>query len=514
MLQLTIWSVPAIAALALTGHTLASTRSRRDTPGVAALYWLGWCVVFWAAGQLLGTLTTDLDLKILGAKLQYPGVAFLPLAWFAFAMAYARRQRQLSRGTVMALGAIPAATLLLALTNEWHRLIWTEQHLIAGDGYVGLGATYGPWFKLHVTYGYALIATGTIILAWEFSRSGAYRRPLAAVLGAPIVVGALNLFYLSPFNPIPWFDPTVLGFAFAALVLRDGVIRVGLLDSAPTMRSRVVELLLDGVVIVDRDGRIIDINPAGASILGVKLDETLSRSIDELLDRSPHVPGLLRGESARIPLRSAWFDVKSTVLSSNDSGPIEIALVLRDVTDQQRNEQDLAAAKAKFEIQAHVDDLTQLANRRMFVSRLQEEIGRVHRGGQPLSLLLFDLDHFKTINDNHGHDVGDRALSLIGRLTLEFKRTSDVAARLGGEEFALLLPDTDQVGAVRVAQRLRATIEDTRFTDNRGMPIRITASFGVATISRNGSVDHVLTHADRALYKAKNSGRNRVCTPD
>jgi diguanylate cyclase (GGDEF)-like protein len=105
-------------------------------------------------------------------------------------------------------------------------------------------------------------------------------------------------------------------------------------------------------------------------------------------------------------------------------------------------------------------------------------------------------------------------LSVIASVTRDFKRGADVAARLGGEEFALLLPDTDAAGAVRVAQRLRATIEETRISDRRGGAIQITASFGVATITRNGSVDQVLSNADKALYRAKNAGRNRVCTPD
>jgi diguanylate cyclase (GGDEF)-like protein len=514
MLQLTLWSVPALVALALTGHALASTRSHPDAPGAAGVFWLGVCVCFWAAGQFAGSLTTDLELKVLAAKAQYFGIAFLPLAWFSFAMTHARRQRALPTQALALLGAIPVATLLLAWTNEWHRLVWLDVQLVHGGGYVGFAARYGPWFQVHVVYSYALIFIATVILSWEFSRSGAFRRPLAAAIGAPLIVGATNLLYLSSYNPAPWFDPTVLGFALAALVLKDGVIRIGLLESAPTMRNRIVELLSDGVVIVDRKGRIHDINPAGAAILGLALDETLSRSLADLLHHSPLVPGLLRGEPGRISLRGSFYDVKSTVLSNEQTGPVEIALVLRDVTEQHRNAEELKAAKAKFERQAHVDDLTELANRRMFITRLQEEIGRVERGGLPLSLLLFDLDHFKRINDTYGHDVGDRVLTVIASVTRDFKRNADVAARLGGEEFALLLPDTDQSGAVRVAQRLRATIEETRISDRGGLPIQVTASFGVATITRNGSVDNVLTKADKALYKAKNSGRNRVCTPD
>ena len=516
MFQLTFWSVPPLLALALTGHTLYRARARTETPGTTALNWLAWCVVFWAAGELFATLTQSLLLKVIAMKVQTVGVAFLPLAWFAFAMTYARRMKKLPRSIVGALGIVPALTLVLAATNEWHHLVWSEMRLQPVGTYVSMSVDTGPWFDFHVVYAYSLILIATVILVWELSRTGAYRRAVVAVIAAPLVVGTLHLVHLSPYNPTPWFDPTVLGFACAALLLNNGVIRFGLLEAVPTMRNRVVELLSDGVVIIDRRGRIVDINPAGAAILGLKLDETLSRSIADHLRQSPLVPSLLRGQSGRISLENgSFYDVKSTVLAADAQGePTELALVLRDVTQQHRDAEELKTAKAKFEKQAHVDDLTALANRRMFISRLEEEIRRVERSGLPLSLLLFDLDHFKRINDTHGHDVGDRVLSVIGSVTRDFKRSADVAARLGGEEFALLLPDTDGNGAIKVAQRLRSTIAETRISDNRGGGIQITASFGVATITRNGSVDQVLNSADKALYRAKNAGRNRVCTPE
>jgi len=516
MFQLTFWSVPALVALALTGHTLYRSRHRDETPGTASLRWLAWCVAFWATGDLLATLSESLTFKMLAMKVQTVGVAFLPVAWFTFAMTYARRMKQLPRWTIVQLAIVPIVTLGLALTNELHGLVWAGLRLQQVGNFVGLALTYGPWFQFHVLYAYALILIATVILVWELSRSGAYRRAVVAVIAAPLVVGTIHLVHLSPYNPTPWFDPTVLGFACAALLLNNGVIRVGMLDAVPTMRNRVVELLSDGVAIVDRRGRIIDINPAGAAILGLALDETLTRSIADHLRQSPLVPSLLRGQSGRISLENgSFYDVKSTVLAADPAGePTEIALVLRDVTQQHRAAEELEVAKAKFEKQAHIDDLTALANRRMFISRLEEEIRRVERSGLPLSLLLFDLDHFKRINDTHGHDVGDRVLSVIASVTRDFKRGADVAARLGGEEFALLLPDTDAGGAVKVAQRLRATIEETRISDNRGGAIQITASFGVATITRHGTVDQVLNSADRALYRAKNAGRNRVCTPE
>ena len=130
-----------------------------------------------------------------------------------------------------------------------------------------------------------------------------------------------------------------------------------------------------------------------------------------------------------------------------------------------------------------------------------------------MSVLLLDMDSFKHINDTHGHDVGDRVLQVIASVTKEVKRVSDVAARIGGEEFAMLLPDTDRDGAIKLAQRLRRTINEQVIAAAKGAPIQVTASIGVATMSHaDHGLDHILTHADRALYRAKDSGRNQVCS--
>jgi len=162
---------------------------------------------------------------------------------------------------------------------------------------------------------------------------------------------------------------------------------------------------------------------------------------------------------------------------------------------------------------AHTDFLTNLYNRRFFMQRLSEETERVKRGHQPMSVLLIDMDDFKTVNDTHGHDIGDRVLQVIASVTQEVKRISDVSARIGGEEFAMLLPDTDREGAIKLAQRLRRTINEQIIADAKGGPIQVTASIGVATMSHaDHGIDHILTHADRALYRAKDAGRNRVCT--
>jgi diguanylate cyclase (GGDEF)-like protein/putative nucleotidyltransferase with HDIG domain len=156
---------------------------------------------------------------------------------------------------------------------------------------------------------------------------------------------------------------------------------------------------------------------------------------------------------------------------------------------------------------ARVDGLTGLLNRRGFEERFAQELARAKRSGERFSVVIGDLDAFKAVNDGFGHQAGDRALEAVGRCLSEGKRVSDEVARIGGEEFAALLPDTDEHGAYLFADRLRARVADAC----RPLPGELTISLGVATFPQHGHEgDSLVRAADQALYMAKRLGRDRV----
>lgn len=173
----------------------------------------------------------------------------------------------------------------------------------------------------------------------------------------------------------------------------------------------------------------------------------------------------------------------------------------------------LAAAlrRQRLELEALVrtDVLTGLANRREFMAQLERESQRHARSGQPLSLVLFDVDHFKRINDTWGHPVGDEVLARLGAtLRLHTREQVDTAARYGGEEFVLLLPDTDLDGALRVAEKIAARLRDEAF-GAQGQRFFVTQSVGIAQVVE-GDAGWALRVADRNLYEAKQAGRDRI----
>lgn len=163
----------------------------------------------------------------------------------------------------------------------------------------------------------------------------------------------------------------------------------------------------------------------------------------------------------------------------------------------------------RLEEEVHTDVLTGLPNRRLLSRRIAEEMSRAERYHRPFAIALFDLDHFKLVNDRHGHPVGDEVLKRIGPLLARHVRGTDMLGRWGGEEFLVVLPEMDVVAASRMAERLRQVIEAGSFPEG----LDVTASFGVARYWKGEAIADLLERVDRALYSAKDAGRNRVVPP-
>jgi len=163
---------------------------------------------------------------------------------------------------------------------------------------------------------------------------------------------------------------------------------------------------------------------------------------------------------------------------------------------------------------ASVDGLTGAMNHSTTLSLLAHALERGRREGQPVGFVMLDLDHFKRVNDRHGHAVGDQVLKAVAACTRARLRGSDVFGRLGGEEFGLVLPATDEAGARHLAEQVRLAVEGLELRGDGGQPLRVTLSAGVAEASRSDTPETLMHLADKALYQAKQKGRNRVVVAD
>lgn len=202
-----------------------------------------------------------------------------------------------------------------------------------------------------------------------------------------------------------------------------------------------------------------------------------------------------------------WVLSRGMIVARNTEGkPLRVIGTHADITDRKQWEQ-------RLEQQARTDFLTGVANRRHFIEEAEQELARAQRYRLPLSIAMIDLDFFKAINDTYGHEMGDRVLKELAKICRATLREIDLVGRIGGEEFAVLFPQTDGVHAFEIAERLREAISAAEIPMTQGLPIHFEASIGIASFRESdANIDVLLNRADQALYEAKRIGRNRTCS--
>ncbi len=291
--------------------------------------------------------------------------------------------------------------------------------------------------------------------------------------------------------------------------------------------SSAVEHGPSSILIANAEGRIEYVNLKFTEVTGFTLEEVLGRTPFDTFGatemqaeaRLQHVQTIRSGRdwhgemlNFRKNGETYWASVSiSPVMDANGSITHFVA-VSEDITDRKEAEEKIHRLNAGLERLATTDYLTGLYNRRYFMQRGSEEFKRALRSNHPLSFLMLDVDHFKAVNDTHGHQAGDMALQQVAAALKDGLRETDILGRIGGEEFAVLLPDTQLNDAILLGQRICRSMEVAELSiPGRVLAISLTISVGIAGLESGMSgIEDVFRNADKALYKAKRNGRNRV----
>lgn len=279
----------------------------------------------------------------------------------------------------------------------------------------------------------------------------------------------------------------------------------------------------EGILLINFQGDIVECNPQILAMLGCRQQDVVGRNIftlfhpEDLKKLPPQIDKLRSGEVLFIErrLRTASGIYLLCEQSGKKINEDLIILLYRDITERKIAELTLERANQALDRMAHFDGLTHIANRRKYDQALDSEWLRMKRAGKRMGLILADIDYFKQFNDMYGHQAGDDCLrSIAAALASVVHRPADLVARYGGEEFVVLLPDTDYEGCWRIAERMRAKIESLAIPHGGSKTHSVvTMSCGVAAVSPNdlNNVYEILVGAaDKALYLAKEGGRNRV----
>ncbi len=275
----------------------------------------------------------------------------------------------------------------------------------------------------------------------------------------------------------------------------------------------------DGLVLVDDQGRVAFWNRAAEEMFGYAREEALGRLLHEMValpadlervrtgfpDFALGGGGPLVGRLTEMTARrkdGSHFPVELSISAFRLRGRWWAVGTARDITDRK-------VAEARLREMATTDSLTGILNRRRFLELAADELERARRYQRDTALIMFDVDHFKQVNDSQGHAAGDQVLRGLTATARETLRGADILGRIGGEEFAVLLPETDLPAASRAAERLRRAAESMELLTDGG-PFAVTVSLGVVLLNPGETLEDLLKRADQALYRAKQGGRNRV----
>jgi diguanylate cyclase (GGDEF)-like protein len=479
----------------------------RSLPGVRPFLFLAPLCTIWALSLAIELVVPTLADKLVFSNLQFLGICFLPVATLATAIDYSGRKDLLTRRAVLLACLVPVVTQVLTWTNGYHHLMRTVEWINVDGSIRTVGETWGVWFWVHSAYSYLLLLAALVVLiAVIRAAPRLYRRqPVAIVIGicVPLVSHAL---YAAVPDIMPGYDFTPVAVIIAGLAIGWGLIGTRLFSLVPVARHALVENLCDGVLVLDRAERVIDLNASACALIDLPAGAILNRPLAETwpLWAETVAPHAATPEQVEMQLGEGserrHYEVKWSPLQRNRMVMGRL-VVIRDVTERALMEDSLRR-------QALTDGLTGLPNRALFMARLDEAIQQARgQENRPFAVMVLDLDRFKLINDSIGHLAGDVLLKSVATKLKNCVREADTVARMGGDEFMILLHSISSArDLLPILDRIREELRTPVYFRQQEM----TAGSSVGVViwgPRYEQAEDLLRAADTAMYQAKEAGR-------
>ncbi|MFO7952464.1 MAG: histidine kinase N-terminal 7TM domain-containing protein [Bacillota bacterium] len=480
------------------------------TRGEKSFSQLGLAIAFYTLSYVMELSSLTLEWKLFWIRFEYIGIAFIPALFCLSALYYNGKITCLRKPVAAAIFIIPVVTVILANTNEFHNLIYQSAVLNTDGPFPILDFERGPWYWVNSAYIIIgmLISNALFFQLW-LSTNRTHRRQIAVVLFGSLVPWIGFLVYLA--RPIPWLiDINPFFISLSGMIIFGGLLRYGLMNLIPIARTTLFEEMPDGALILDNMMRVVDLNATAQQYLPLN-PNPIGKPVSKALAHWPEIAEKIKPSENRYSIEAqvannskpTWLLIEAISLQNKSASSYGQMLIIRDITERKTFEKTLYNLTV-------TDELTRLFNRRYFMQIAAKELNREERYGHTFSLAMIDIDFFKNVNDSFGHSAGDSVLISLGLILKKRLRQADTAARLGGEEFGLILPETTLENAYLLTEDLRKIIADTPvYYEER--KIFFTVSVGIAACSpETENVEDLLRAADKALYRAKDEGRNRT----
>ena len=355
--QYTPYILPLVASSIIAVFVALYVWDRRaTTSGGTAFILLSLACGVWSLGYALEIAGANLPTKIFWGKSQYIGIVLVPLAWVIFAYSYSTHGTRMTRRTVSLLSIVPFITLFLAFTTESHGLIWGDIQIHTVSSFSALKFTHGPWFWIYWIFSNILLLAGTIFIFRSFNRTkGLFRRQNVILLIAVLTPWLGNMIYVFGLSPIPHLDITPFAFTISVVVFAWGITAFKLINLAPVARDLVVEKMRAGMIVLDAQGNIVDINPAVERVLGLSASQAIGKRAREVFQAWPSLveeyEKILEAQDEVVVSEGEsyyWYELHMSPLVDNRDRLLGRVVIVRNITEKKETEEALRRSEEKY----------------------------------------------------------------------------------------------------------------------------------------------------------------------
>lgn len=443
-------------------------------------------------------------------KIEYLAMPFIPVLILLMCLEYIGIK--LKNWIYYVLFVTPIVTIFMHDTNDLHHLYYKSVSLRSDLPFPIVNLEYGPFFYVHSIYLILCLLFSMSILIVRIRKAVfRFKIQIFMMIAGLIMPIVANHFYLNGLSPYG-IDLGPVSMSISFLFHGSALLTFQMFNVAPIARDTVFESMKDGVIVLSQNNRVLDYNHAMKDVLPMLNKQGIGKQIQDVLYEHNQLLALINnGESFDYEMlmdrQTIHYNIRFSPVLNKNGMTVGRILTFTNITERMY-------LLKKLKRLASIDGLTQIYNKSFFMNKYKEVFNELKARGENIAVVMFDIDHFKSVNDTFGHEVGDIVLSYVSKLAKDHLRSSDFIGRYGGEEFVICMPNTSILEAYKLAYHIREKIAEwnTRINDN---DIQVTSSFGVTSThlvigDENKTMQSLIREADQALYVAKNSGRDRV----
>lgn len=481
----------------------------RQNNSLKAFAFLCMGISFYTFGYAMELLNNTLDSILFWNLFEYIGLPFIPTFWLILSIYYCKKEYFLTPFLKAVLFIFPIITLILRYTSHYHHLYYADVILKTDNLFPIIWIDKGPWYFIHVLFSTIIFIFSNILYYQLFSKSeGQMKKQNTIIFFAslfPWITVFTNALGIIPYG----IDIGPFSVTLSIIILVFGIIKFNLFIILPIAKEKVFESTKNAIIILDNSQNIIDFNPHAAKVFYELSADSKGKPIQDILgqyDDFIHSVNTYSEAQIKLSTKSSfyYYDTETTPFYNSRGKIIGYIVTLNDVTKYHE-------ALNQLETIAAYDSLTEVLNRRYLFMYSENELERAKRYNHSICLALIDIDHFKILNDEYGHQVGDEALKSFVRMIKENLRTIDIIGRYGGEEFMIILPETSVIDGIKICTRLKDIVSNT-IIHYKEIKTSITISIGLTGgyIEKDTKIDDLIRAADIALYSCKAHGRNCI----